>query len=80
MNIPDEAVEAAANELHDREGYSISLADSPKYRKDYYRALATEVLEAAAPYMLAQAWDEGREADDFEVSIGFDANPYRSQA
>lgn len=28
---------------------------------------------------LAKAWDEGHEADDFEVSIGLDRNPYRTQ-
>jgi hypothetical protein len=39
--------------------------------------IAKAVLEAAAPYLMAQAWDEGREADDFEVSIGMDGNPYR---
>jgi hypothetical protein len=35
------------------------------------------ILEAAAPYIAAQAWDEGRESVDFD-SCGI--NPYRSQA
>ena len=34
-------------------------------------------LEAAAPHLMAEAWDEGRNADDFSVSIGYEKNPYR---
>ena len=54
MSAPDAAVDAAANELHDREGYSIALADGPAYRKAYYRTLAREVLEAAAPHIISE--------------------------
>ncbi len=52
MSIPEEAVEAAANDLYDREGYSTTLADAPQYRKDRFRTLAREVLEAAAPILV----------------------------
>ena len=76
--IPDEAVEAAA-EL-------IATVDYPGYRPDL--EFAREVLEAAAPHMLAQAWDEGFSAGE-DVGNWYAApvtkqpvhtNPYRSHA
>lgn len=51
--IPSQAVEAAANHLYP--GWETSPADW----KDYFRRKATEALEAAAPHMLAAAWEEG---------------------
>jgi hypothetical protein len=56
--VPEEAVEAAANELHDREGYAMSLADSPAYRKAYYGEVARQMLEAAAPFIAAKALED----------------------
>lgn len=48
MNISDEAVEAAVEQL-DAMGVSVS--------KKYMRA----ALEEAAPHLMAAAWEEGRE-------------------
>ena len=62
MTVPEEAVVAAANELHDREGYFTSLADAPAYRKAYFCEIARQTLEAAAPFIAAKAWDEGYNA------------------
>jgi hypothetical protein len=47
MNIPDEAVEAA---------YEALPIDSYIAGLSHVRAM----LEAAAPFLMAQAWDEGR--------------------
>ena len=64
--IPDEAVEAAAKVMFEH-----------KDREVTFREVARAALEAAAPHLMAAAWDEGFAADDFEVSIGMDRNPYR---
>ena len=63
--IADEAVEAAAKVLASH-AYPISL-DKP------YEAAARAALEAAAPYLMAEAWDEGWQSDD-----GLESNPYWS--
>jgi molecular chaperone GrpE (heat shock protein) len=52
--IPAEAVEAAAEELHDREGYTTTFEEGPNYRREYYREVARAALEAAAPHMLTE--------------------------
>lgn len=39
------------------------------------------ILEAAAPHMLAEAWDEGYDAADYDAPHSIKRpNPYRSQA
>jgi hypothetical protein len=73
MNIPDEAVEAVANELHDREGYSTSLADAPAHRRKYFMTLAREVVEAAAPYMLIHVHHHDIEKHAESYNEGYDA-------
>lgn len=59
MNIPTEAIEAAAKAL----------------TGDYAstRSIARRVLEAAAPHMLAGAWDEGAIAGWSQSGEGFNA-------
>jgi hypothetical protein len=55
--IPDEAVEAVARLLpsqSDERPYGESPELDAEYRRD-----ARELLEAAAPHLLAQGWDEG---------------------
>lgn len=76
MNIPDEVLEAA-------EPYIASFfarRGSYVLRGKEAQALASYVLKAAAPHLMAQAWDEGAEAEfdrgKFEPLV---ANPYRSQ-
>lgn len=92
MNIPDEAVEAAAwaayelkpVELFGRE-HPITweqLSDSPLGQrcKDNELAKARAALEAAAPHMLAEAWESGNRAwEDELLGNAAGTNPYRSR-
>ena len=68
--ISDEAVQAAMEAF---------LLESSKRKGELGgSSLALlSALEAAAPHIAAEAWDEGRESVDFD-SCGL--NPYRSQA
>lgn len=69
--ISDEAVEAAANIIRER--------DYPDYTPDL--DFARRVLRVAAPFIAAQAWDEGwNEGWPMEYEPAFKRNPYRSQA
>jgi hypothetical protein len=70
MTIPDEAIDAAAEEIHDREGYSIAFHDAPAYRQAYFRELARQVLAAAAPYIAAQTLREASDAYPLETAYG----------
>lgn len=87
MNIPDEAVEAAANAVHDefcRDPYHAGHTGPACYD---YKVEARTILEAAAPHMLADAWDKGFDRGFYDPLAGRDrdasesraANPYRSQ-
>ena len=78
--ISDEAVEAAARAL------AVQAWRDWEYVPDGLRRAflrdAKITLEAAAPYMLAEAWEQGRDAE-FQRSVmkrQADPNPYRSQA
>ena len=75
MKITDEAVEVAAKLIYRTSGRR--RVQSYESAAKECRSEALEILEAAAPHMLAEAWEEGRNADDFSVSIGFEKNPYR---
>lgn len=93
INIPEEAVQSAAEALWAKYGtYNRSLGgrwdeEPPEYR-DSLRADGRVALEAAAQFIAAQAWDEGREslALDFAKPLSADgfrastANPYRKEA
>lgn len=81
MNIPAEAVEAAA-----KGAYSVGKIDAgvdwdhlyPTLR-EVYVDMARAALEAAAPYMLAQALAKDDEAwDSNRVAIG--DNPFRRES
>ena len=85
MNIPDEAVEAAAKAFYGPAYSDVADADL-EYAIDQVRAM----LEAAAPYILdkaaetrlmAMVWTEAYQAG-FQEGAGFELtpNPYRSQA
>ena len=73
-SIPTEAIDAAAKIVADREGYG--------WVNDEYREVARSILEAAAPYMLAAAWDDGYDrAESDHYGTGFwtkrlRGNPY----
>jgi len=65
--IPDAAVEASAKAMALRDH-----ADLVAWKA--YMGDARAALEAAAPHLMAEAWDEGRRAwDNYD-----DDNPYRS--
>lgn len=68
MSISDEAVEAAKKVAFERYG---SKPDTTYLRT---------ILEAAAPHMLADAWDEGTNAPRDYNGWVVQSNPYRSQA
>lgn len=73
--IPVEAVEAAALALYERD-YGVTDWDIVSVgTRDNYIDEARTALEAAAPYMMAGAWDEGYHTGDCE---SFDSNPYRT--
>jgi hypothetical protein len=67
MNISDDAVEAAAR--------AYTLAAPYLSTENALR----EALEAAAPHLMAEAWEEGADAE-FQRSVmkrQRDANPYK---
>lgn len=71
MNIPDEAVKAAAAALKRRLG-NVLTGDDTEWEMDAYT-----VLTAAAPFIAAQAWDEGSWAAQ-SWKLPRERNPYRS--
>lgn len=81
MNISDEAVEAAETALR-------SKVNQIRYGEEWddWRARqARAAIEAAAPFIAAQAWDEGEHAGYMNRSaeerhgIEPHTNPYRSE-
>jgi hypothetical protein len=89
--ISDEAVEAAAMAFFGTLALS-KWEDLGSLTRAAYRSKARAALEAAAPHMLAEAWDEGHEDGfwngrlshgDTEALTGIEhakaTNPYRSQ-
>jgi hypothetical protein len=68
MNISDEAVEAAVEAVWEH-GEVIQT-------REYAAELARAALEAAAPHLMAVAWDEGLSAGHHDRRLN--ANPYRS--
>lgn len=71
--IPDEAVEAASARIF--------ASESLTYLRS--TVIARAALEAAAPYIQAQAWDECVSSMVYEdgtvVELATNNNPYRSQ-
>ena len=71
--IPDAAVDAAYRELPDGAGVYVNRAD------------LRVILDAAAPYLMEQAWDECERAE-YTITLNADestwepvkANPYRT--
>ena len=73
--IPAEAVEAAAKRLASHNGTGPA-------NWEWYANEAKAILEAAAPHLMAQAWDEGRKHGATypygERGLATDDNPYRT--
>jgi len=72
---PDEAVEAAAWAL-DPQTMGSGGALAEKFKEET-RAEARRILEAAAPHLLAQGWDEGYEGAVDAYDGRNVSNPYR---
>lgn len=75
MNIIDEAVEAAKVAFDETNG--------GLFEDEYAYNVARQVLEAAAPHLMAQAWDEGERSGyansvALEYGLRQSPNPYRS--
>ena len=79
--IPDAAVEAARRAFNEKLAWCDRHSIDPR-REDGLALHAA--LEAAAPHMLAEVWDEGFEDGKRQDAEGDDGprfvNPYRSQA
>lgn len=72
QTIPAEAVEAAAKWLHDNNCRSALHSGFPADFECYdWMDEAKELLEAAAPYMLAGAWSEGAQSGFDSTAEGF---------
>lgn len=72
MTVPDEAVEAAARAMLD------AMYDDKTLKvDDEDRGIARATLEAAAPLIAAQAWDEGSWVAQ-SWKLPREQNPYRS--
>jgi hypothetical protein len=73
MTISDEAVEAAARAMAHLFDYQTEAG------KSHWRDKAKRTLEAAAPHLMVQAWDEGNIAGIFDLPSEDHAtpNPYR---
>lgn len=79
--ISDEAVEAAAVAVFTQAYEPADWDLVVKQIKARYIRDARIALEAAAPYMLAEAWEEGRQAEEDTPPLHrAEPNPYRSQA
>ena len=77
--IPDAAVEAAAAAHLEERGES-TWEDLTEHGRLQRRLWMRAALEAAAPHMLAQAWEAGGRAATGTYDTGYPAhNPYRSQ-
>jgi hypothetical protein len=86
VSISDEAVEAAAAAMWEKrpmtrtsDGAPLPFGDAHRYQRIRFRDQARAALEAAAPNLLAGAWDEGYDARASEYPFGdVYYNPYRS--
>ena len=76
-NIPDAAVEAAALAALERDsGFENWLLVTAEVRTNYLDEART-ILEAAAPHLMAEAWEEGHSAGRRDEYC-LDPNPYRA--
>lgn len=79
MNISDEAVEAAARAYFENEDWRLSWDFVKEPNRSAIRADQRAALEAAAPLLKEQAWNEGCAATTRAVGSGADypVNPYK---
>lgn len=85
MTVPDEAVEAAARAAYEqvrpRMGFPTAYNEAPDVLKETYLGMGRAALTAAAPFIAAQAWDEGADfmSAGCWTETGSPGNPYRSE-
>ena len=94
MNIPEEAIEAAARAMHPevwdkalfvREYGEMAGRVHMRRAQKEWLGIARAALEAAAPMLMAQAWNEGAKAmmravsEEQSVSFIMPNNPYRKE-
>ena len=92
MNIPEEAIEAAARAMHPevwdkalfvREYGEMAGRVHMRRAQKEWLGIARAALEAAAPLLMAQAWDEGRAHGAVwpygHRGLATDDNPYRKE-
>ena len=79
MNIPDEAVEAAARVIYRTSG-AYKRANYETARTSCTRE-AKKVLEAAAPMIAFAAWEQGAkaQANAYGMDVDTGANPYKQE-
>lgn len=79
MTVPDEAVEAAMKALLRMDDGAWAVVDATYI--DHLEPQVRRSLEVAAPFIAAQAWDEGRLDGHAEAQSGYEnaMNPYRSE-
>lgn len=86
MNISNEAIEAAGDVLvyHQRRDVTSCMCGWAELGRSHAAHQAELALEAAAPYIRAQAWDEGMQAMYDTTSSEWppipERNPYRPTA
>lgn len=81
--IPDAAVEAAAKQLFAQDSGEAAWGEVREAIRNHYRGEVMSVLEAAAPHMLSEAWNEGKAAtfaDPVGIAFGDVTNPYAEGA
>jgi len=75
--IPDEAVEAAAKASFAARG-GVDWDSQSEHLRSTETAFTRAALEAAAPHLMAAAWDEGyRECYERQMYEPVPVNPYR---
>lgn len=71
--IPAEAVEAAVQAIYEHANLGAPWGDAAPDWREAYRASVLAGLEAAAPHMLAEAWQAGHAAGDWDQSAMWEA-------
>ena len=81
MKISDEAVEVGSRVFAEVDPFwpDGNWDSCPEDLRESVRGMVAAILEAAAPSLMAQAWDEGRDEGYADAQRGYDlaSNPYR---
>ena len=84
MSIPTEAVEAAWRAALANDSLRSLWRNADAEWRDAYKSTLRNSLEAARPFIAAQAWDAAVASleypDGSKVEVAANHNPYRSEA